>query len=149
MCGRRYRSALPITTSTSTNATRNLPPPPSKVYTSYAAGQLLDITGDGIPDWVGWTGSGMKAYIGTGTSFRADAINVTRDVGPFVGSGHEERCDENSSTTVGGLYDIDRDGVPALVVREHGRERLDRQVAACRSIPVLNVENVESLNPKL
>ena len=83
--------------------------------TTYSASQfagLRDLTGDGIPDYVFKDGSGAVAVrIGTGTGFGSPrAVN-----GAFELSLQTERCDGTSSTTYGGLFDIDGDGKPDVV----------------------------------
>lgn len=75
---------------------------------------LRDLTGDGIPDYVGSgfadpDGDGAYSsvrglWIGTGIGFRF------ANVGENIASATDENCGGTLSRTVGGLYDLDGDG---------------------------------------
>ncbi|RKG91898.1 hypothetical protein D7V88_08270 [Corallococcus terminator] len=97
------------------------PNPDPPLSTPYGSGQtrgLRDLTGDGIPDYVAssivnstvqWT-----VAVGTGAGF-APAVNIDVAGSGFSLSSQTERCDGQTSSTVGGLYDLNGDGKPEVV----------------------------------
>ncbi|NNB88541.1 RHS repeat-associated core domain-containing protein [Corallococcus exiguus] len=88
-------------------------PPASTPFTSAMTHGLRDLTGDGIPDYV-VRASPWTVAVGTGAGF---APPVTIDVtgSSFTLSTQTERCDGQTSLTVGGLYDLNGDGKPEVV----------------------------------
>ncbi|RYZ42418.1 MAG: hypothetical protein EOO71_07965 [Myxococcaceae bacterium] len=97
------------------------PNPDPPLSTPYGSGQtqgLRDLTGDGIPDYVAssivnsavqWT-----VAVGTGAGF-APAVNISVAGSGFSLSSQTERCDGQTSSTVGGLYDLNGDGRPEVL----------------------------------
>ena len=91
------------------------PDPPGQ--TSFGAAQsvgMRDLTGDGIPDFIGRSGATWRVSIGTGTGF-AEPIDIDVSGGSFSFSSQTERCDGKLSSTKSGLYDVDGDGRPEVV----------------------------------
>ncbi len=85
-------------------------------FASETVAGLRDLTGDGIPDYF----NRNSVSIGTGVSF-APAISI--DGAPHGFSLQEETCDGKVSNTTRGLFDIDGDGKPEMLV-------LDNEVVA-------------------
>jgi RHS repeat-associated protein len=90
--------------------------PDATEFLARASGSLRDMTGDGIPDLV----SGTTVRVGTGAGF-GPPIAITMPPGvEFVLSLEKETCGGNVSETIGGVYDIDGDGRPEMVVLIQG-----------------------------
>jgi hypothetical protein len=75
-------------------------------------GGLRDLTGDGIPDFV----NGKKLHVGTGVGFGTARDIVIQGGGQFFFSTQQEACDGSLSITDQGVYDLDGDGVPEVLV---------------------------------
>ncbi|MBK7862262.1 MAG: hypothetical protein IPJ65_27375 [Archangiaceae bacterium] len=102
---------LPVAMHEQRNAQRRACEPPATASTLFSVKQLTglkDLTGDGIPDLV----SGSSVYVGTGAGFRA-AIPIE---GTFAISQQIDRCGGGISKTTMGLFDVNGDGRPEVVV---------------------------------
>ena len=89
-------------------------------YDVWQSAGYIDLTGDGLPDYVERarsTGSNV-VHVGTGAGF-ADPIPVT---GPFRLGATVERCasDDAVSVTTAGLFDLDGDGRKDVLRRAPG-----------------------------
>lgn len=85
------------------------PAPNTAKFASETVAGLRDLTGDGIPDYF----NRNSVSIGTGVSF-APAIAI--EGAPDGFSLQEETCDGKVSNTMRGLFDIDGDGKPEMLV---------------------------------
>jgi RHS repeat-associated protein len=96
------------------------------VETRQRAG-LVDLTGDGIPDYVqvevpaggpprGWV------HVGTGVGFLPRAL-IHSPLGFEISFGHE-RCDGTLASTQAGLVDLHGDGRPLMVRADHAEGKL-------------------------
>jgi VCBS repeat protein len=88
--------------------------------TSFASehkARLVDLTGDGIPDYVTATGSGTGwgIFVGTGAGFTG-SIPITAG---FALGVNTESCNSTVAGTSAGLADIDGDGRPELLNAQH------------------------------
>ena len=99
------------------NETNNIPTAsPNGGGTSFSSehqARLIDLTGDGIPDYVTSTGSGTgwSIFVGTGTGF---SISVPVMSG-FVLGINSDSCSAAATVTISGLADVDGDGRAELV----------------------------------
>jgi RHS repeat-associated protein len=85
-------------------------------FQAKATSGLRDMTGDGIPDLV----AGGVVRVGTGAGFGPPiGIAMPPNVA-FALSLEEETCGGDDSKTLGGVYDIDGDGRPEMVVLNQG-----------------------------
>jgi hypothetical protein len=88
--------------------------------TSFASehkARLIDLTGDGIPDYVTATGSGTGwgIFVGTGAGFTG-SMPITAG---FALGVNTESCNSTVAGTSAGLADIDGDGRPELLNAQH------------------------------
>lgn len=106
--------------------------PDATEFLARASSSLRDMTGDGIPDLV----SGALVRVGTGAGF-GPPIAITMPSGvEFVLSLEKETCGGSVSKTIGGVYDIDGDGRPEMVVLNQGALDVYKLVgSANRRIP--------------
>ena len=89
-------------------------PNPKAEYTVSRTVGFIDITGDGIADYV----SGNRVRLGTGTGWTEEVpVNVGANAGSisFLLSKSIETCEGAVSRTVAGLYDMDGDGRPDFI----------------------------------
>lgn len=99
-------------------AVRSCAPPATATTTFNATGYagLRDITGDGIPDYLQSDSAGhWTVSVGTGAGF----IN-SYPASNFFLSAETEDCGGTASTVGRGLFDIDGDGKPDIVVGSPG-----------------------------
>lgn len=94
----------------------------STKFASELVAGLRDFTGDGIPDYF----NRNSVHIGTGVSF-APAVAI--EGAPQSFSLQQETCDGDVSNTTRGLFDIDGDGKPEMLVLE-GQSIVVYQLAA-------------------
>jgi len=89
--------------------------PPATANTTFHVTQtagLRDVTGDGIPDYLLFTGPNWNVWVGTGAGLAAAIPGV---VGVGALSDVVDDCGGVNSVTAGGLYDLRATGVPAFV----------------------------------
>jgi len=99
----------------------DFPPPPSREYQSTQQSGLRDLNGDGIPDSILFTPQtgAWSARFGTGAGFsNAKPIDVPN--AQFALSQETENCGGTRSDTTSGLYDMDGDGRPEVIVLNDG-----------------------------
>ena len=115
---------------------RDPPPDPLTTHQSTQRSGLRDLNGDGIPDFIevnwGADPDTWSVRFGTGTGF-SDAKPIE---GRFALSQETENCGGTRSDTTHGLYDMDGDGQPEVVVLKPNDRRLDvYQLNAVPSAP--------------
>src|SRR5262249_54094150 len=88
----------------------------AQAYNTHVYSGLVDLTGDGIPDYLQWGGAGNPWYvrIGTGAGF-APMIPTDLPLGSFDISTGVDSSDGLTPTTRSGLYDMNGDGRPDFV----------------------------------
>jgi RHS repeat-associated protein len=90
-------------------------------YSSRTTTGYVDINGDGLPDLV----SPGAVRLNTGAGLGPEMPLVTTDETiPFVLSVSEAKCAGYMLSTTQGLFDMDGDGRPELVVRGNGKLRI-------------------------
>ncbi|MFQ5803446.1 MAG: RHS repeat-associated core domain-containing protein [Candidatus Methylomirabilales bacterium] len=89
---------------------------------------LVDLSGDGIPDYVSFN----KVYIGTGAGWSEDSpINIqTPPYLDFSLSSTRETCEGSLSWTESGLFDVNGDGRPEFVSAIAGHFSVARLINA-------------------
>ena len=83
----------------------------NKAFQSTMDNGLRDLNGDGIPDYI----SPDKVQFGTGTGFAPAAALQIPNLFIRMSIGTEQ-CDGSLASTTGGLYDMDGDGRPEMVL---------------------------------
>lgn len=100
-------------------------PAPLQTFQSSTTRALRDMNGDGIADFVAVDGQGAwHVSFGTGTRF-GDARAIDVPNAQFALSQETENCGGTRSDTTRGLYDIDGDGQPEVVVLNPNGPSLD------------------------
>jgi RHS repeat-associated protein len=86
-------------------------------YDEVTRSSLVDITGDGIPDFVFRSGAGWKVSVGSGVGFvpAEAAFPIEISELSFALSHERHQCDGKRSTTIAGLVDFDGDGHPDVI----------------------------------
>jgi RHS repeat-associated protein len=117
-------------------------PDPDAEYVLEQSAGFVDLTGDGILDYV----SGDKVHVGSGTAW-LEEIPIVSLNNAFTLSKSTETCEGKISKTVAGLFDVDGDGRMDFVEVDNGRVHMSQivgdsgNIGAHDSGRIVSVEN--------
>ncbi|MEP7043276.1 MAG: RHS repeat-associated core domain-containing protein [Dokdonella sp.] len=129
--------ALPGPISPSDNPSKPCSPSGTPSFETQLLGALRDVNGDGVPDYIGGVKHGRlpagtadwSVSFGTGTGFGpAKPIEMVKGSGglpdAFALSRETDSCTSVRADTTSGLYDLDGDGSPEMVVLDSAEEQV-------------------------